>query len=191
VTPGRGVINAALAIVLMAAPVAAQSLGDLARQEEARRSSTKKAVKTLSNADLDPSAIVAPAGSAPAEPSCYLSKSKGQCVSADEMVTLSVAGVVSKENAPFEPNWRRDAQDLRSQIETAQKSIATLEAVMADGGRSPGEKKAAEKTLATARQALAGLERRWEKLEKEAANQHIPREWIEPIPVLTKNQPGQ
>ena len=174
---------------LTAAPSAAQSLGDLARQEEARRASAQKAVKTLSNADLDPSAIVAPASVAPAEPSCYVSKTKGQCVSAEEMVANSIAGVVTKENAPFEQKWRNDAEEIRSQIEKTQDSIATLEAAVADDGRSASDRKALEKTLAGARQALARFERQWEALEMAAGNEHVPRKWIEPIPTLTKNPP--
>jgi len=185
---GRRIFNAAIAMLLTAAPAAAQSLGEIARQEEARRTSVQKAARTLSNADLDPSAISPPAGAAPAESSCYMSKSKGQCVSAEEMVGTSVAGVITKENAPFEQKWRDDAEQLRSQIEKTQDSMATLEAVVANEGRSASDRKTAEKVLADARQSLAGLERQWAKLEKAAANQHIPRKWLEPIPTLTKNQ---
>lgn len=188
-TFGRGVFSAAIAVSLTAAPAAAQSLGDVARQEEARRASVQKAAKTLSNDDLDPSAIVAPAGATPAESSCYMSKSKGECVSADEMVGTSVAGVITKENAPFEQDWRHDAEELRSQIEKTQGSIATLEAVVADERRSASDRKAADKALADGRKAIVILERQWEKLEKAAANQRIPRKWLEPIPTLTKNQP--
>jgi hypothetical protein len=185
---GRRVFSAAIAVSLTAAPSAAQSLGDIARQEEARRASVQKAAKTLSNSDLDPSAIVGPTGATPAESSCYMSKSKGQCVSAEEMVGTSAAGVVTKENAPFEQNWRRDAEELRSQIGKTQDSMATLEAVVADEGRSASDRKAADKALADGRKALAILERQWAKLEKAAANQRIPRKWIEPIPILTNNQ---
>ena len=92
-----------------------------------------------------------------------MSKSKGRCVSAEEMVATSVAGVVTKENAPFEQKWRNDAEEIRSQIERTQDSIATLEAAVADEGRSASDRKAAEKTLAGARQALAGFERQWEE----------------------------
>ena len=188
---GRRIFSAAIAASLAAAPVSAQSLGDIARQEEARRASAQKAAKTLSNADLDPSAIAAPPGAAPAESSCYLSKSKGQCVSAEEMVATSVAGVPTKENAPFEQKWRDDAEEIRSQIEKTQGSIATLEDAVADEGRSASGRKAIEKTLAGARQALARFERQWEVLEMAAGNQRVPRKWIEPIPTLTKNQPSQ
>ena len=50
-----------------------------------------------------------------------------------------------------------------------------------------GDRTAAEQSLPAARQALAGLQRQWEKLEKNAGNQRIPRAWLEPIPVFTKN----
>ena len=188
---GGRIFNAAIAVLLSAAPVAAQSLGDIARQEEARRASVQKAAKTLSNSDLDPSAIVGPTGATPAESSCYMSKSKGQCVSAEELVGTSVAGVVTKANAPFEQNWRSDAESIRSQLEKTQDAIATLEAVVEDEGRAASDRKAAAKALADARQIVARLERQWEKLEKEAADQHIPRKWLEPIPTLTKNRPQQ
>jgi hypothetical protein len=189
---GRHLFTVAIAVSLVAVPAAAQSLGDLARQEEARRASIQKASKTLSNADLDPSAIVAPAGvapagDAPAEPSCYMSKQKGQCVSAAEMLANSVAGVVTKDNAPHEQTWRDESAALRSQIENTQRSIATLEAVVADNGRSPGDRKSAGQLLADARQAIERLQRQWEKHEKMAGNQKVPRVWLEPIPVFTKN----
>jgi hypothetical protein len=184
---GRRLINAAIAVSLTAAPAAAQSLGDLARQEEARRASAQKAVKTLSNADLEPSAIVSPAGAEPAEPSCYMSKSKGQCVSAEEMVSISVAGAVTTENAPFEKKWRRDAEELRSQIEKTQDAMATLEGIIAGGGRSPSDRKAAEKQLAGARKALDGMKRQWEVFESAAANQRIPRQWLEPVPEFARD----
>ena len=187
---GRRIVCAAIAATLTT-PVAAQSLGDIARQEEARRASARKAVKTLSNADLDPSAIVHQSGAAPAEPSCYMSKSSGRCVTAAEMLATSVAGVVTTENAPFEQKWRNDAEEIRSQIEKTQRSISTLEAAVADERRSLSDRKALEKTLAETRQALARFERQWEVFELSAGNQHVPRKWIEPIPMLTKNQPQQ
>ena len=188
---GRRIVSAAIAAALAAAPMAAQSLGDIARQEEARRASAQKAVKTLSNADLDRSAIVHQSGAGPAEPTCYMSKSKGRCVSAEEMLVTSVAGVVTAENAPFEQKWRNDAAEIRSQIEKTQHSIATLEAAAADQGRSVSDRKALEKTLAATREALGRFERQWEVLATTAGNEHIPRKWIEPIPTLTKNQPQQ
>jgi len=182
---GRRLFNAAICVSLMAAPAGAQSLGDVARQEEARRAAAKKAVKTLSNADLGPGAIAQPAGAAPDEPSCYVSKIKGTCVSPEEMVSASAAGVLTKQNAPLEQTYRAEAQSIRSQIEKIHDSIATLEGVAADQGRLASDRKGAETALVAARRTLAGLERNWEKLERSVGNEHLPHKWIEPVPSLT------
>jgi hypothetical protein len=185
---GRRLFTAAIMVSLMAAPAGAQSLGDVSRQEEARRATTKKAVKTLTNSDLDPNAITQSAGAAPAEASCYMSKSLGRCVGVEELVAKSVAGVQTAQNAPFEQTYRAEAKSIRSQIEKSQNAIASLEAVIADQGRSPSDRKAAEQSLPAARQMLAGLEKQWEKLERAVGNQHLPHTWIETVPARTTKQ---
>ncbi len=178
----------AAAAVAAAVPAYGQSLGELARQEEARRATTeKKAVKTLSNADLRPQDIAGPSTGMPAE-SCYMSIRLGRCVSAEELMEASNAGVLTKQNAPTEQRWRNDAQSIRSRVESFRSQIATLEAVIAAEGRS-SDKPGAERMLVKARQALDSYERQWEKLEMAAANQRIPRVWIEPIPTLPTKTP--
>ncbi|HEX6164582.1 MAG TPA: hypothetical protein VFZ31_14525 [Vicinamibacterales bacterium] len=179
------------AVIAAAVPAYGQSLGEIARQEEARRAGGSKSVKTLTNASLDPSAIAPAAGAAPVAASCYMSIKLGRCVSADEMIANSAAGSLTRELAPLEPKWRQDAAQLRSQIERTQRSIATLETVVADGTRAASERKSAEQTLTAARQALAGFERQWVKLETTAGTQKIPRAWIEPIPALSSRAPQQ
>ena len=114
-----------------------------------------------------------------------MSISKGRYVNAEELVNASIAGSQTKENAPYEETYRRDADSIRSRIERTQTSIATLEQVVADDGRSVSDRRAAEKALAGALQALAGVERQWEKLERAVSNQRLPRKWLEPIPTLT------
>ena len=187
----RRIACVSVALSIAAAPAFAQSLGELARQEEARRAAAAKPAKTISNADLKPgevSSLVSPAS--PASPAnCYMSIRLGRCISADEMIARSVAGSLTKENAPFEQQYRKDAQLIRSQIEKTRGSIATLEAVLADPARSTGDKRSAEQALTAARQALAGFERQWVRLEVQAGTQKIPRAWIEPIPALTARLP--
>lgn len=175
----------AAAVITAAVPAYAQSLGEVSRQEEARRAAAKKAVITLSNANLRPAEIAPPSGAAAPAESCYMSIRLGRCVSAEEMVSNSIAGIRTKENAPTERRWRQDAESIRSQIEKTQGSIATLLRVVADEGRSASERKVAEQTLAAARLALAGFERQWQKLETDANNKHVPHGWIEPLPTLT------
>ena len=181
---GRRIACATLVLAIAPAPAYTQSLGELVRLEETRRATTTKAVKSLSNADLGPQDITSPSAPAPVE-SCYMSLIQGRCVSAEELVSENKTGFVTKENAPFEQTWRSDAASLRSRLEHAQAAGASLEAVTADDGRSAADRKGAEKALVTARQEVSVLERRWEKFEASAANLHIPRGWIEPIPTLT------
>ena len=178
-----GLLSAAILLGLTAAPTSAQSLGDLARQEEARRVSAKKAVKTLSNSDLGAGAIEQRAERG--EPSCYMSKSEGGCVSGEQLVANSIAGAVTQQNAPLEQLFRAEAESIRSQIQQTLDAITTFESVIINRTRSAGDRTAAEASLARARQRLASLERNWEKLTKALANQGLPHKWIEPLPTLT------
>jgi len=175
------------AIVMAAIPAYAQSLGDLARQEEARRAATTKAAKTLSNADLRPQDITNPSSAGAATGgSCYMSISKGRCVSAEEMVAQSSAVVVNA-NAPREQGWRQEAAALRSQIEAAQDDIRNLERRLADDRIRPGsETRVDEKSLARSRELLVMYERKWERFETAAGVERIPHAWIEPVPALSK-----
>ena len=180
---GPRFFNAVICVSLMAGPAAAQSLGDVARREEARRAAaTKKALKVLSNADLAAGAVAQSGWDAP---SCYVSKSKGTCVSAEELVALSAAGVLTKQNAPLEQTYRAEAESIRSQVENTRNAISTFDAVIADPKRSASDRKGAETGLVAARRTLAGLERNWERLERSVGNQRLPHEWIEPAPTLT------
>jgi hypothetical protein len=180
----------AAAAIAAAVPSYAQSLGEIARQEEARRGTGTKSVKTLSNADLDPSEI-APAGAvSPASAvSCYVSKKTGDCVSAEQMLANSVDGATSAASASPESTWRSDAESIRAEIAKTQRSIAMLAAIVADPGRSAADKRLAEQNLAAARQLLARRELRWRNFELAAGNQQIPRAWIMPIPVLSLPAP--
>jgi len=178
------------AFILAAIPAYAQSLGELARQEEARRADTTKATKTLSNSDLRPQDATGASPAPAAE--CFVSISQGRCVSAEEIVALSSANVlVPTQNTTVEQTWRRDSASLRARVAGAQQTVATFEAIAADDTKPPSDRKSAQRSLVTARQALAAYEWQWEKHETAAGAMRIPRAWIEPIPTLTKSQPQQ
>jgi hypothetical protein len=114
-----------------------------------------------------------------------VSQSKETCVNAEELVSASAAGVLTKQNAPLEQTYRAEAESIRSQIKNVNNSIATLEGVVADQARSASDRKGAATALVGARRTLAGLERSWGKLERSVANEHLPHIWIEPVPPLT------
>lgn len=176
-------------MVMAALPAYAQSLGALARQEEARRGAvTTKATRTLSNADLRPQDVASPAPAA--ESACFMSISQGRCVTADEIVAASNAGVVvNRQNTTLEQSWRLEAASIRTRLAGAQQTVATFEAIAADESKPPSDRKTAERSLVAARQALAGYARQWEKFETAAGGMRLPRAWIEPIPAFSTRTP--
>ena len=158
----RGLSAALIVACSAAAPVRARSLGDVARQEEARRATAKKATKSFSNADLKPSEIAPPSGGAPAGESCYMSISKNRCVSAEELLASTSENIAGAERAKQEPNWRRQAATIRDRLNKAQQEVDTLSSNASDQARSPGERGAA---------------------------QRVPREWLDPRPILSPRMP--
>ena len=117
-----------------------------------------------------------------------MSISKGGCVSAEELVSLSDTAVVTKRNAPLEETWRQDAAALRAKIAGAQTAIANLEAVTTNASKSASDRRIAERALVPARQTLASFERQWTKFAAQAVVDRIPRAWIEPSPTLSTQQ---
>ena len=176
---------AVLAATILAAPAAAQTLADVARQEEARRTSaaTPKAKKSYSNADLGPGAVrdEAPAGETK---DCYESKSTGKCLSADEMLKNSAEQQAKFEIAPLEPHWRNHADTIRDALETAHAELAAVEPAADNDTRSPGERANAAKLLTKFQSKVRRLEGDWLALEAEAKKQKIPMKWLDPAPEL-------
>lgn len=184
-------IGVVAALTAAAPSVHAQSLADLARQEEARRA-TSKSVKSFSNADLKPGEIVASApvvASTPAdaaksaEPAgCYMSISLGRCVSANEML----ANLKKAERANFESSWRSRASRIRTLVARLQADIDAYTAIMDDSRRLESERSNAARKLVATMSAMRDQEGLWQVLEKEAAAAEMPHAWLEPVPVFPR-----
>lgn len=189
----RGSVVAAICIGMATAlPVSAQSLGDIARQEAARRDAAKPATKAFTNADLTVDPLSVPASGADpgaAEPGGYMSISAGRYVTAAEIILNSAANHVTPEQALREPDWRQQAQAVRGQLVKAQQEAAAMAATAADESRSPGERAVATRLLAQRQVVVADLERRWLKIEEQAEKIRIPREWLDPRPTLSTKTP--
>ena len=180
----------------VAAPVAAQSLGDVARQEEARRVTAKKATKSFSNADLKPSEIAPVSGAMATGPAAVAAaagepcdKSKSDCAPAAEAAPSTSEKISAEELAKQEPNWRSRAGGLRDQLAKAQQEVDALAVTADDPSRSPGERGVAQRMVALRQSVLDGLERRWASLEREAEERGVPRHWLDPRPVMTPRMP--
>lgn len=190
---------AALTIGLFAtaAPASAQALGDVARQEKERRTTAKKAVKSFSNADLNPADInKGPAAEPTTDPAqCFESISTGKCASPEEMAKNSgadspaTAANPSAEVAQKEADWKANAEGLRVAIEKAQAEYAKLDATANDSTKSPRERATAARLLAQQQPMLDGLERKWWRLEKQAEDFRVPRAWLDPRPTLRTQKP--
>ena len=178
---GRSVASAALALSIAAAPAVGQSLGSLARQEEARRAAAPKAKKSYSNADLGPGGV--PVAAPPTEDgSCYMSKKSGQCVSAEEILANSQAALKVVSQAPTEPPIRREAGAIRAELARAQQEIDQLEQQAADESLTAARRQQATDALAMKRPGLEGFQRRWARLERQIKELDLPHAWIEPVP---------
>jgi hypothetical protein len=182
----------AVVALAAAAPMSAQSLADVARQEEARRATTKS-VKSFSNADLKPGEVVSPAAAAApalapaasAEPAgCYMSVSQGRCISADEML----ARMKQSEQARFEATWRTRAARIRALATRLQADLNAYGTIVADDRRLESEREAAARKLVATTSAMRDQEALWNALEKEAAIAELPRAWLEPAPVFPNTQ---
>jgi hypothetical protein len=196
----KRLIGAAIVVAcgLTADPAAAQSLADVARQEEARRKTAKKAVKSFSNADLAPSAAAsaAPADAAPPTTSataadCIMSASQGKCVPAEEVVAKSQDEPTQADPQVkmTEATVRQRANAARQRLEKARQEFNTLSTTADDPSRSPGERAAAARLASQRESMLSSIERGWLALEREVADQGLPREWLHPIPTLSTRTP--
>jgi hypothetical protein len=188
-----GLICVALTIAagVVAPPVAAQSLADVARKEEARRATTKKATKTFTNSDLGtpatepPPQAAKPAGAAAA---CDPAAKDAKCPPA-EKTDAAAANSEEPELDPKELSVRQRASQLRARLAKAQKEFDNLSAAASDMARSEIERNTAARVASKMEPALANLESEWRALEEEVTDQGLPRKWLEPIPQLSGRIP--
>lgn len=155
------VLIATLVAIAASASTSAQSLGQIAKQEEARRAATKKAARSFSNDDLGPQAIASPRTANAA--ACYQSISTGGCVTADAIIAASNAKLHGEVTRRQEAAWRDRADKIRAELATARGS--------------------------NNQRFIADVERRWVKLETTAEAEQVPRQWLEPIPTLSTRTP--
>jgi len=180
-----------VAALAASAPAYAQSLGDLARQEEARRASSKS-VKSLSNADLKPGEVAAAAapvapvapGAPDAPAGCYMSISQGRCISSDEML----AQMKLAERNRFEGTWRSRASKIRTLVARLQADIDAYNTIIADTRRLESERSGAARKLVATMSAMRDQQGLWQVLEKEAAAADLPHKWLEPAPDFPDSQ---
>lgn len=164
-----------------AAPVAGQSLADVAKKEEARRGAVRAKAKTLTNADLttDPR-DASPAGGtsamAAAAPRAGTAAAAPGNASADGQVAPPEPPAASaKEEVPPESWWRTRAQAMRARIAQARKSVEELTVPPSEDERQQAK---VAKLLKAAQEALGRAEQDLKNLEMHADVAGVPATWI-------------
>lgn len=187
-TRARVAMIATAVAIAMSGSASGQSLGQIAKQEEARRAAAKKPARSFTNDDLGPQAIVSPAATKPTE-ACYRSASTGECVSADEMIAASNAKLNAEVTQRKEAVWRGASGHIKSLLAKLQDEARVLAASAANEHKTPVERRSAASLLLVKQRSIEDQERRWHKLVDDAAREQIPREWYEPAPTLSTRSP--
>jgi hypothetical protein len=164
-----------LAAAAIAAPAYAQTLADVARKEEARRASVKAPAKAYSNADLkrDPRDEPPPTA-APEVPAGFISKTTGKEATPEEIAANSKVATEKEGAQADEALWRRRADVMRGELESAQAAVNTLAG--AANPNATAQKDALDKATA----ALDLAQKRWDRFETQAAVAKVPKAWLEP-----------
>jgi hypothetical protein len=182
-----------------AAPVHAQTLGEAAKREAARRARLTETKKVITNADLDalPERRAALA-TAPARP--------GDVLAPVAAATADSAGDAGTDAAPpaepgapaqvtarvkrDEQHWRERAQVIRERLTRLQSDAAALQgrvgtlnseidaAAGAERAALAGELRQTTETLARVQEELRQIEGEWRAFENRAAEAKIPPAWI-------------
>ena len=184
----RSVVVIALVFVAVAAggahaqQQAPPSLGEVARQAEAAKATTRKAKKTYGNSDLK--AVPSSAPAAPAAPTeSFVSKSLGKAVPAEEMVALSEEKV-SNDEVPkeSEADWRQRAASMRIQIDKLQERLAALTKPNPARDANAAATSRNNIVVANLQSGLDSLTKSWARFEEAARVAKIPSAWLEPRP---------
>lgn len=166
------------ALVINASSSAAQSLGDVAKREELRRSAVRTPSKTYSDAALkaDISAPPAPAGVEPsAAPSPSLaSPPPAAPANASGGATVEPPAPVTKPKED-EAYWRRRADEHRARLDRAQKAVDRFTGIPQE---DPREQARVAAQLKTAQDALTRADGALRLLFMQADVAGVPAAWV-------------
>ncbi|MGE0039569.1 MAG: hypothetical protein AB7H88_14375 [Vicinamibacterales bacterium] len=177
-----------LAVLAAAAPAAAQSLADVARQEAARRAAIGSTAKVYTNDDLTPDPTAPGTGSAPGAPSAAPAGPPGDGAGtpgAGASASPSTADeeeyhIIQRPDDRGEDYWRGRATRIQQRLARARTDADGFEARLAalPSGTSDEDREAARATAERARRDVASLEAEWTRFEAEARAANVPLSWI-------------
>ncbi|MFA5909982.1 MAG: hypothetical protein WC815_14475 [Vicinamibacterales bacterium] len=167
---GRITFSCILAMAV-AIPAFAQSLVDVARQEEARRASVRVPSKVFTNSSLSPApgpAPVAPRDTAP------LPMAAASATPANS----SAAAPAAKPAAELlnEKEWRTRAASLRARVAMATKELAALAGA---SHADPREQALLDRLRKSRQAALTQAEEALQLFEVQADATKVPKAWLQ------------
>jgi hypothetical protein len=165
------------AATVVAAPAGAQSLADVARNEQLRRERVEAPSKTYTNADLtpDPRAVSAVETSRPlTSAAASEADNAGDERGAEPADGGAGAGAVVGEGLD-EAYWRRRAAGFRLRVE---RTRAALEELSKPSEASPREQARLVELRARAEQALAEAEEDLWRFMQVVDARGVPLEWV-------------
>lgn len=170
------------ALVVIASSASAQSLGDVARQEEARRAAVKAAAraKVLTNADLaaDPNTGATAPESAVAVPAPPAASAVAPASASSGNASVAVTAATPADTKPKEDeaSWRRRAADLRARVEKAQKTLDGF--TNGTPAEDPREQARVETLMKRAQNELTRAGDTFRRLMMQADAAGVPPEWV-------------
>lgn len=191
-----------LSIGLMASPAAAQSLGEVARKEAARReqlkTTGKAGSKVLTNADLPASAVIPPAGASAAESAAEGDTGEGEKAPAEAAATLAGRSGDAADKAEGaaassddEAGWRARAERVNGALAAAQTHLRQLKGLSdrlsleeqasdpAIVARAQAERASLRAQIAAAEEKAAAALADRQALEQEARVAGVLPAWIQ------------
>lgn len=176
-----------LVFFMLTADAAAQqapvSLGDLSRQTEAERATSKKATKSYSNKDLNASPKAEAQAEQATSPAPLGTSTDGKV--SDEPVKPGAEKVDPSSGAKMpEEHWRQRSEYLRAEYLRAQQRMDKLRTV-AQPESLPARARL-EQEFAAVRQMVDGLNKQWDRLAESARVAKVPGDWIGDKPVFNQ-----
>lgn len=179
---------AAILVGMAWAPAAAQSLGDVARQEHARRERITAPTKVLTNADLPASAVAPPAAAATPREAPEGSAAEG---AAGESESRPAGPAAPAPPADDEAGWKARAAQVNGKYAEAQAAARLLKALSdrlglemqasnpAIAQRASVERAEVKARLVDAEQKEAAALEAQQAFQREARASGVPPAWIQ------------
>jgi hypothetical protein len=179
------IVAVALIAAVCSDHIAAQSLGELGRREDARRKQAGRG-KVLTDADLPsqpkPASAVPIPATAPPKPAAVPAGTPAGSASGQPTTEAKPPELVDVKDPRDETYWRAGARDLNQRMQRIRTDIAVVEQRLAQlegGSGAAREYDVTKDALAKLRQDLQFFSDERQRFEQKAQLSKVPLEWLQ------------